>query len=255
MAMLIKEHESLESKCIKTILDYCIDMTTYDLIDAVYHNRVGSIVISYQLIKQLCQLLKIKHLFDKFLDIYGVKLTTYLQDLVKHYPGIYDICGYCGYSVIIDDYDDKFLIGLCKNNHKTVWTDGHVDCRLFEMMRDSIDDYCLICGNEYQVTLLPHNYKALINDNGQLLIIQKNYKDFGHSLRRNKFNPIDIPRGKTIYAINNNKYDTETICIKWCSRFSELINSEKYIEKIYSMYQDVMLTENETKRIKSIIES
>jgi len=33
-------HDSLENRCIKKILDFGLDLTVYDLIDALYCNRV-----------------------------------------------------------------------------------------------------------------------------------------------------------------------------------------------------------------------
>jgi len=257
---------SLGSKCIIKIIDYCLDLTTYDLIDALYHNRVGSIVLSYRLIEKLCQLLNLNHLFDKILSIYCDKLTLYLEELINMYHNICGICNYCGYQVIFDYNDHNFYMSRCENGHQIIWTNGSVDNYFFTTERDIISEYgCLDCNNDIDTDkiVLAENHIAIFNSDGTISIIDKKPLNYIHSFRRTIKVPDNIPKGLAIYRIDKTLVTCKTGCGKYGDYWyvERVINpqakikiSDTYIEKIYSMYQETTFTDQEMKRIISLFD-
>lgn len=238
--------ETLESKCITKILDFIIDLTNYDLVDVVYCNRIGPIIISYQLITKVCKILRVNHLFDKFLIIYSNRLSSYLINLGCRHSELYKICDSCNYAVIVDTYRDIYQLTICNNNHKIISTDHMVDNRRFNDQK--YHDSAFKCDSLASYMTLPINYKASFNSQGEILITNKQYQKYLTSCRRDKLYLMLTPEGQTVYTVDNN-IKSMTSCIKKCS--SHLNN--KFVEKVYKKYQKAILTDSELKRIDIIL--
>lgn len=142
------EKNTLEFLCINKILDYCINLSTYGPIDFIYYNRVGPFILSYQLIKNLCQLMETQHLLDKFLIIYGDKLKQHFS-VIDVNDNSHDTCSICKNKIIIDDCVYNSYIGICKNNHKIIWTDGYIEDKEFTKIQ--VEHKCINCELNYEI--------------------------------------------------------------------------------------------------------
>jgi len=253
-----KWNESLENRCIIKILDYCLDLSNYDIIDAIYHNRVGPVVISYQLIKELCQQLKIKHLFEAFLNMYIYTLPTYLDNLLIDNK-LVDSCYICFYSIMIDTHDDTYYIGFCENNHQMIWTNEYIIADKY-FCSIQLDHKCGICDRELKTVELPKTHRAHLAINGDIIITSNDtneYQQCFHSSRRSVLIPSDLPRGKC-FSINSSKeIEIISACIPSCKKdkYKRSSKNNKYIEEVYSMYQETKFSEQEKKNIKLILGS
>jgi len=242
-------NNSLETQCIKKILDFSLDLSNYDLIDAIHNYKVGPFIISYQLINNFCEKIKLKHLFDQFLNIYSIKLTTYLDALIKD-SQICDQCYRCEEPVINDNDSYDYKIGICKKNHKCIWTNCEIEDPLFtKIQNEQNNGQCSECITKLRIMELPENYKVTFNSDGNLLITEKTNKSYDSSIRRNKPYCSKLINGVTFY-----KYTDEliTLTVYSCDSYCRM-DSDRYLEDIYSMYQQVIFSDQEEGRIDRLL--
>jgi len=237
---------SLEGLCIIKIIDYCITFDNYDIIDSVYCNRTSSILLSYRTVKELCNQLKVPYLFEKFLCIYATKLTEILHSLTEENQEFYGICYKCSKGVIIDNDVNGFYIGICKNDHKIIWTDGYVD--------DINCTTCQNCINKHTILKLPNNSKAIPGKLSREIIITNkqdyNYQCFCKGIRRNTCYPINLPLGKCYYILDGTKQHKYVSC---CYHIKDSTNDNQYLKYVYLIYQNSNLTKKEIEKIKIIM--
>jgi len=155
----------LENLCIRTIIKYIIDFSTYDVIDLVLTDRSSSIVIGYQLIKKLCEQLNVKHLIEKFLTIYANIFEYSFSDLLYQSDEIYGICYKCYYSVITDNYQDTHYLGICEKEHKMIWTSGEIDDKIINRVQKY--QYCLKCQSKCKVLKISDDCKVILGENNR----------------------------------------------------------------------------------------
>jgi len=82
------------------------------------------------------------------------------------------------------------------------------------------------------------NHKASFNNNGDIIITNKNYQqdlNFAQTICISKLDPIDIPKGKTLSNIIDNEIEILIHCAEECAsrlyRF-ERNDIDEYIEKV-----------------------
>jgi len=252
--------DTLESRCIMVIINYCLDFSTYDDIDKILSYRSSPIILSYQLIKKLCHLLNVPHLFDTFLAVYVNKLSSYLDNITYEYDDMYGICCNCGSIVMIDDDDDTFYISICDNNHKTIWTDKIVDDEDFKSMKETYsNEKCYQCYIEFRfetkckMLKLPNHCKAMVDyNNGNIIITDKNIKEHAKNIRRYIQPTQEIPSGDSYSVSYKGEIEIITSCCKMYRCYQLSTDNIKYIKYVYSMYQNSNFSGKELEKIRLI---
>jgi len=221
--------EKLENRCIITIIEFCIDFSTYDVIDILFSKRSSPIILSYELIKNLCNLLKVPHLFESFLTIYAVKLSFHLDQLADKNNDMYGNCTNCLNSILLENAKNNYYIGICDKNHKIIRTDG-VNLLPSDISLIINNNNCYECHivnreyRKYDIIKLFNKCQASIGKNkNEIIITDKNQRDYFHSLRRDILHPIYLPSGLSFDIINETGYYRYTYCYYGCKKITYII--------------------------------